>query len=213
MDARRTVTRGDGRALTAGAFVLSGFAALVYQVAWQRALLTIYGVNMESVTVVVTGFMVGLGIGSLAGGWLADRPGLDHLRVFAVIEGVIAAYGIGSLALFALVGGLTGVAAPPVVFLATFALVLLPTGLMGATLPLLVAHGVRRSSNVGRTLAALYFANTLGGAVAAVVTAVVLLRLFGLQASVLVAASVNVAVALLVLAIRRHVAAEREPAP
>ena len=51
-------------------FFLSGFPALLYQVVWQRALFTIYGVNIESVTMVVSAFMLGLGLGSLAG-WLA----------------------------------------------------------------------------------------------------------------------------------------------
>ena len=202
----RTRSQRQARALgplIAAVFVLSGFAALAYQVAWQRALLTIYGVNAESVTVVVTAFMLGLGLGSLLGGWLADIPQVDHLRVFAAIEGVVCAYGIGSRQLLAGVGQLTGPLGPGAVFLSTFALVLIPTALMGASLPLLVGHAVRRSGNVGRSLAILYFANTLGGALAAIVTAIVLLRLVGLQASVLVAAGVNALVAVLVLVARR----------
>ena len=51
-------------------FFLSGVPALLYQIVWQRALFTIYGVNIESVTIIVTIFMLGLGLGSLAGGWL-----------------------------------------------------------------------------------------------------------------------------------------------
>ena len=58
---------GASEVPVAAIFVLSGFAALVYQVAWQRALFTIYGVDVESATVVVTAFMLGLGLGSLAG--------------------------------------------------------------------------------------------------------------------------------------------------
>ena len=46
-------------------FLLSGLAALVYQLIWQRALFTIYGTNTESVTIVVAAFMMGLGLGSL----------------------------------------------------------------------------------------------------------------------------------------------------
>src|SRR5213078_1517436 len=50
-------------------FFFSGFPALLYQIVWQRALFTIYGVNIESVTVIVTVFMLGLGLGSLGGVW------------------------------------------------------------------------------------------------------------------------------------------------
>src|SRR5262249_49737258 len=53
------------------AFFASGFAALIYQIIWQRALFTIFGINVEAVTVVVTGFLLGLGFGSLSGGWLS----------------------------------------------------------------------------------------------------------------------------------------------
>jgi spermidine synthase len=54
-------------------FFLSGFPALVYQIVWQRALFSIYGVNIESVTTVVTAFMLGLGFGSLGGGFVSKR--------------------------------------------------------------------------------------------------------------------------------------------
>lgn len=91
-------TFGDRAALplVAAVFVLSGFAALVYQVAWQRALAAIYGVDMESVTVVVTAFMLGLGLGSLAGAGLADLRRIGHLCTFAGIQGAARVRGIGS---------------------------------------------------------------------------------------------------------------------
>ncbi len=63
--------RGPGRGLPLWLvypiFFLSGFAAILYQIVWQRALFTIYGTSVESVTIVVTAFMLGLGFGSLAG--------------------------------------------------------------------------------------------------------------------------------------------------
>ena len=74
---------------------------------------------------------------------------------------------------------------------------------MGATLPLLVGQGVERSGNVGRSLSTLYFANTLGGATAAIATGVLLMRLLGLQGSVLVAAAVNALVAILAAFLRQ----------
>jgi len=54
-------------------FFLSGFPALIYQLTWQRSLFRIFGVNIESVTIVVTAFMLGLGLGSLLGGSLPRR--------------------------------------------------------------------------------------------------------------------------------------------
>lgn len=189
--------------LVAAIFVLSGFAALIYQVAWQRALFGIYGLNVESVTVVVTAFMLGLGLGSLAGGWAAARLRFDKLAVFAVAEAGICAFGVCSLALFAWVGELTGPMGPVPLLLASFGLLLLPTVLMGATLPLLVGDGVDRLGNVGVALSNLYFANTLGGAVAAIVTGVALMRWVGLDGTVWIAAAVNAGVCVLAVVLRR----------
>lgn len=57
-------------------FLVSGFAALIYQIVWERALFSAFGVNIESITIVVSLFMLGLGLGSMAGGIVARRfPG------------------------------------------------------------------------------------------------------------------------------------------
>ena len=85
-------------------FFFSGFPALIYQLTWQRALFRIFGVNIESVTIVVTAFMLGLGLGSLVGGWLSKRRGIPLLPLLAVIELATGAFGVVSLAIFDQVG-------------------------------------------------------------------------------------------------------------
>src|ERR1700693_2357780 len=78
-------------------FFVSGFPALLYQIVWQRALFTLYGVNIESVTMAVTAFMLGLGLGSVLGGTISRYQHLPPLRVFGLVELLIAAYGVFSL--------------------------------------------------------------------------------------------------------------------
>src|SRR3954466_12052272 len=78
-------------------FFFSGFPALIYQLVWQRALFRIFGVNVESVTIVVTAFMLGLGLGSLAGGLLSKRRGIALLPLLAGIEVMTGVFGLGSL--------------------------------------------------------------------------------------------------------------------
>src|SRR5260370_20783779 len=78
-------------------FFLSGFPALLYQIVWQRALFTLYGVNVESVTMIVTVFMLGLGLGSLAGGRLSTHPRLRPLLAFGFLEFSIRLFGFPSL--------------------------------------------------------------------------------------------------------------------
>src|ERR1700745_1209917 len=81
-------------------FFFSGFPALIYQLTWQRALFRIFGVNIESVTIVVAAFMLGLGVGRLAGGWVSQRRALPLLPLLAAIELMTGAFGFVSLAVF-----------------------------------------------------------------------------------------------------------------
>nr|MDJ0523648.1 fused MFS/spermidine synthase [Planctomycetota bacterium] len=191
-------------------FFVSGFPALLYQVVWQRSLFAIYGINVESVTVVVTAFMLGLGLGSLLGGWLSSRPGVRRLFAFGLIELGIGAYGLVSLSAFAWIGEGTAGVGTAAAGLYAFLLVLLPTVLMGATLPLLTAFLVDRSGNVGRSVGALYFVNTLGSAVACFAAGLVLLGLLGQSGTVTLAASINLALGVGVLIVARR---ERRAAP
>jgi predicted membrane-bound spermidine synthase len=192
-------------------FFLSGFAALLYQLVWQRALFAIYGINIESVTMVVTAFMLGLGLGSLAGGALSKNPKRPALVLFSLVEAAIGLFGLGSLPLFRAVGAATLALPPAATACVTFALVLVPTMLMGGTLPLLVAHEVRVSGNVGRSVGMLYFVNTLGSAIASLAAAIVLLRVLGQSGTVRLAAAVNVGVAAVVYAY--HARTRRKAAP
>src|SRR3954465_12648010 len=74
-------------------FCFSGFPALIYQLTWQRALFRIFGVNIESVTIVVTAFMLGLGFGSIVGGWLSKHRAIALLPLLAAIELATGAFG------------------------------------------------------------------------------------------------------------------------
>jgi len=75
-----------------------------------------------------------------------------------------------------------------------FALLLIPTTLMGATLPILVTHVVRRYQNLGVSIGVLYFANTLGAAFGAGLTGFVALYYFGLTSTIYIAAALNMIV-------------------
>lgn len=191
-----------GRAIEAlslhAIFIGSGFAALLYQVAWQRSLFAIFGVNLEAVTIVVTAFMLGLGIGGLVGGALSRSAKRPALLIFAVAETCIGLFALISLRLFAWLGNAVLESPDLVAYTASFVVVLIPTTLMGATLPLLVAHFVRRSSNVGRSVGSLYFVNTLGAALAAFAAVDYFLPEMGLSRTVSSAAIINIAIGVIV---------------
>ncbi len=172
-------------------FFASGFAALAYQLVWQRVLFTICGIDIESVTIIVTAFMLGLGLGSLCGGYASKRWPARAVTTFALLEFGIGAYGIASLPLFAWAAEATLGASRLATALLTFGLVLVPTLLMGATLPLLVGHAVARGGNVGRAVGSLYGINTLGSALACFATTLALFGLLGLAGTTALAAGLN----------------------
>ncbi len=191
----------------AAAFFLSGFAALVYQLAWQRLLFVVIGVDIESVTIVVSTFMLGLGLGALLGGALADRWPGRILLAFCLFEVAIAAYGMVSVDLLQACAALFAGLSRPAAGALSFALLLLPTVCMGATLPMLVAHAWRSSGNVGVSTGALYFINTLGAATGALAIGFLLLYWLDLRQAVWLAAGLNASASLIVASALRGRAA------
>src|SRR5215813_884351 len=172
-------------------FFVSGMPALVYQVVWQRALFAIYGINSQSVAVVVTAFMLGLGIGSLVGGWLSLRFPKQGIFFFAIAELGVALFGLCSLRIFHWASVYTAGANLGSVIIFSLCLLLVPTVLMGATFPLLVEYLVLQNNRVGTSVSLLYFVNTSGSALASYLCAVVLLKNFGQSGSVSIAACAN----------------------
>jgi predicted membrane-bound spermidine synthase len=180
-------------------FFLSGFPALIYQLTWQRMLFSVYGINVEAVTVIVSGFLLGLGLGSFVGGRVSAMRGVNLLAVFAAIELAIAAIGYVSLDVLRRFGMVAAGWPGALTTAAMLALLVVPTLLMGATLPILVAYLVRRIANVGRSVGLLYFVNTLGSAAACFASGIFLMRLLGMHGSVRVAVGFNVAVGMIAL--------------
>lgn len=205
--ARRTLTTSGH--YIAGLFLVSGFAALIYQVVWQRILFTQFGVNSESVTAIVSVFMFGLGVGAVGGGWLLQRFPDHLLRIFVAIECGIGLYGLVSVPLIEAVSPVAEPTMPGLVARA-YAVLAWPTLLMGATLPVLVAHLQKSIRHIGRTVSLLYALNTFGSAFAAFASVQVLFVLGGLRASLAVAVVCNFATAWLVWGATRHL--ERAPA-
>jgi len=181
---------GDGMLLNI-LFFCSGMPALVYQIVWERALFAIYGVNAESVAVIVSAFMLGLGLGAIVGGKLSARFPRHGIILFAFAELGTAVFGLFSLPIFHWAAKFSAGVSLPYTVVLSLMLLIVPTVLMGATLPLLVEHLVRFSGQVGHSVAILYFANTFGSAAACAFAASFLLRDFGQSGSVTLAAILN----------------------
>jgi predicted membrane-bound spermidine synthase len=179
-------------------FLVSGMAALIYEIAWQRVLFAEYGINIESVTIIVSLFMFGLGIGSLAGGWVSKRFPRRLPHLFILCELAIGSFGVISVPLIKMVAKRTLDLPLPGVTISIYALLALPTVFMGGTLPILVTYLHRHYRHVGHSVAKLYFFNTIGSALASLITVDLLFVFMGLQTVVFAAAALNFSVAFLV---------------
>ena len=71
-------------------FFLSGFCSLVYQVVWTRLAFASFGIITPVLSVVLSVFMLGLAVGSWAGGrWISSlvkRTGLSAAFFYAGAE-------------------------------------------------------------------------------------------------------------------------------
>jgi spermidine synthase len=189
--------------LSAAIFFTSGFAALLYQVIWQRLLVLFSGADLYSVTIIVASFMGGMGVGHLAGGHVADRvTPRSALLCFAGAELAIALFGFFSRPLYYdFLYNRVGEAqvAPAALALLLFASLLWPTFFMGASLPLLSRALASRIERASTVIGVLYGVNTLGAAAGALLSTWVFLPRLGLEGSLHVGVALNVACALVLL--------------
>lgn len=176
-------------------FFLSGTAALVYQVAWQRLLALHSGVGLYSVAMIVAAFMAGLGIGSHQGGrWSTALSTRRALLAFAGLELAICGFGAASPWLYYdwLYPRAVHLPSPSWQAGLLHLLALLPpTVLMGMSLPFLVRAVVNDVEAASRRIGWLYGVNVLGAATGALATPWLLFPSLGIRGAILAAAATN----------------------
>jgi len=220
------------RATLALLFLLSGAAGLIYQVVWTRYLTLLFGSTTLAVSTVVTSFMAGLGLGSFLFGRYADRTG-KGLRLYAILEVGVA---VAALLFPSIVEILktpflrlswafsdSYLLFPLARFLLCFVGLLLPTILMGGTLPAITKYFVRERRTFGGGVGALYAVNTFGAMLGCVAAGFFLIATIGTEGAVRVGVALNLVAAVGAWAIsrageegagiRRRAPAGRESAP
>lgn len=185
------------------AFFASGFAALLCQVVWQRMLGLFAGSDTVSAALVVGAFLTGLGIGTILGARFADRLSrAQAIAAFAACETGVALFALVSkyflydwlaLEMTGAVDGLAGV------FALCFAGLVLPTTLMGASLPLLSRAVATSVEALPARIALLYGLNTVGAGMGALIGGWLILGTLGFEASLRLAALLEVLAAALAL--------------
>lgn len=154
-------------------YLVSGFCALIYQTAWQRLLGLFTGADVRSVTIIVAAYLAGLGVGSMIGGIVADRlSSRSAVRLFGLCNLAIAAFALAARLIFydLLFLRLHMLAANLAALMLVSGLALLvPTTLMGLSLPLLSRALVGSLDAAAQTIGRLEAINIIGAALGALV--------------------------------------------
>jgi len=189
------------------AFAASGFASMLYEVAWTRTLTMILGTTTYSFTTMLVTFLLGIALGSLLFGAL-QRLGTPK-NLFVWIQSLAAFSVLLTIPLFeklpviylTLHGFLPGSwMAVQVLRFALAALVMLvPTCALGATFPIVSAAFVGDTTVIGRQLGRVYAMNTVGTVLGATLGGLVLIPALGMQATIIAGAITNALAAVLVI--------------
>jgi spermidine synthase len=182
-------------------FVLSGFAALVYEISWIRKASLVVGATSYAVSTVLGVFFGGLAIGSYLFG-KRTRQQRTPIRLYGKLEigvGILCILSVFTLPLVeslyssvydSIQGGLFKAL---LIRAALVSICLLPpTILMGATLPLFCRQFIRHKNGVLNSISWLYGLNTLGAAVGAAVCGFALLPTIGVNASIFLAGGISI---------------------
>jgi spermidine synthase len=184
-------------------FFLSGFLALVYEVVWIRKLGLVFGSTSIALSTVLGIFFGGIALGSFLFGRMAGRC-RNPVRVYAWLELGVGAFALLFPTLLGLVdrfyGGLYAGAETRFLLLTFYRvllvmpLIMIPTTLMGGTLPVLSRHFVSSHAHLSTRIGVLYAINTLGGALGAYLCGFYLIYWLGVDATNYAAGAVNLLV-------------------
>ncbi|MDI6738641.1 MAG: hypothetical protein QME12_09110 [Nanoarchaeota archaeon] len=186
-------------------FVISGMAALIYQVAWTRPLQMIMVSTVYTASILFGAFMLGLTLGALIMSRYSEQI-KNPLAAYGLMEIGIGLYGLLLILIFNRLPDAYRLIYPIsenfylfeiLLGIAVFILILIPTTLMGATFPLMVKYVSVKS--IGEGVGKAYSANNLGAIAGSLAAGFLLVPLLGIKSSIIIAAVFNLFVACLVL--------------
>lgn len=216
-------------------FFFSGVTGLIYEILWTRIMVELIGGSPFTVSIILTVFMGGLGLGSFLAGRTIDRvrEPIELVKIYGILELVIGAYGLAIPALLVAFKPLYALVYNQLfnyfmlynllTFLGCSILLCIPVICMGATLPILCRFYVTRLSHLGTHAGRLYGLNTVGAALGALLCGFWLINLLGVWGTLIFAVLINGVIGLSCLLVsykvrerrlsKKHVVAESSQYP
>lgn len=204
------------------AFLLSGMCALAYQVVWARMLSLVFGSTNQAISTVLAVFMLGLALGSHLGGKLSRR-GKNLGVIYGVLEIVLGCYALifpfilsNAESIHAAIFSASYESELSLFvyrFCITLALLIVPTSLMGATLPVLAQYIEKDSEKAGTRIGTLYAVNTFGAALGSFSSAFLAIPYIGLDWTIYYAAILNTIVGVACIFLLRDTSRDHAETP
>jgi len=192
----------DLRKLIIAAFVLSGMAALIYELVWIRPIQFVLGSTIYTASIIFAAFMAGLALGSFIISKYVDK--IKNLpQTYALLELGIGLYGVLLLLIFNQLPDLYRVIYTLhqtnfyifefIQFFLIFLVLLIPTTLMGATFPVIAKFYTKEK--IGKGVGTIYSANNIGAIIGSFLAGFILIPLLGIKLSIIFAALINILIA------------------
>ncbi len=200
-------------------FFFSGASALVYEVVWMKMLTVVFGATALAISTTLASFMAGLALGNYWFGRLVDRSHRP-LLIYALLEFGIGIFAFIMPAIFSLLDGIyifvyqditqNYIGLSLIRFVLSFVILLIPTTLMGGTLPVITRFLFRRSGHLGERVSQLYSVNTLGAVVGTFAAGFFLIAALGIHEAAYLAGAINLLIAIVMVALDRKYSAKSE---
>lgn len=183
-------------------FFFSGFSSLMLQTSWSRILAQVIGIDFQSQIIIVSIFMLGLGLGSIVGGFVT-RKLYQPLYFFACAEIIISFFAFFSDVLLRsaqkylaeFTKGNYGLSSLLIDFTGYSLILLLPILLMGTSLPIVI-HAMRNHLPVGIATGTFYGINLFGAVIGTLASGVYLLGELGIRSVLILAGGINLLLSL-----------------
>lgn len=198
-------------------FSVSGATSLIYEMLWVRPLSLVFGTTTYAIGIILASFILGLGIGSWLGGKFEHKI-KNPLKVFALIQLGIGFYGILLFQLFPQLQyvylQLYNISPSQEVFflmqlLLSMALVIPPTILMGATLPIMVKEYIKHVTSVGKAVGRMDGVNSMGAFVGILIVTFILIPNLGIQTSLYITAIANIILGVIILGSNKFISKKK----
>ena len=200
-------------------FFFSGASALVYEVVWMKMLTVVFGATALAISTTLASFMAGLALGNYWFGRLVDRSHRP-LLIYALLEFGIGIFAFIMPAIFSLLDSIyisvyqditqNYIGLSLIRFVLSFVVLIIPTTLMGGTLPVITRFLFRRSGHLGERISQLYSVNTLGAVVGTFAAGFFLIAALGIHEAAYLAGVINLLIAAVMVALDRKYSAKSE---